>query len=67
MRRGQVARKRAQTRGYPYIGRGEGRRGGILNQLGGFKGRKRSRGAEGPERAGVVTDGSLNGRRSEAK
>ena len=52
-------RKRAQTRGYPYIGRGEGRRGGIMNTLGGFKGRKRSGGVEGPVRAGVVPDGSL--------
>jgi hypothetical protein len=49
--------KGAQTRwGAP---KGKGRRGN-LNPLGGFKGRKRSEGAEGPVRAGVVPNGSLN-------
>ena len=39
---------------YPGVSRGEGRRGGIMNPGGGFKGRKRSGGGEGPVRAGVV-------------
>ena len=43
----------------PEVSKGEGRRGEIMNPLGGFKGRKRSGGTEGPVRAGVVPNGSL--------